>query len=146
MVQDLACGFQPHLSSGTRSSIFRVPAISWSYSGSSTSLIRMVVPLQLSIRIDFAFYSPNNRNPGGLADQEEVLRLKTGSGSVSESAYTVRNGHPGKRCATWRDQSGKTALFRAGTGRPAERPPECDWLAHPVLTIILKYPLRAERK
>src|SRR5271170_4896732 len=33
-VPDFSCGFQPHLSSGTRSSTLRVLAISWSNSGS----------------------------------------------------------------------------------------------------------------
>src|SRR3982751_1216853 len=38
MVMDFSCGLHSNLSSGTRSRVFRVLAISWSNSGSSASL------------------------------------------------------------------------------------------------------------
>jgi hypothetical protein len=38
---DFSCGRQSNLSAGTRSGVFRTPAISWSNSGSNASLIAM---------------------------------------------------------------------------------------------------------
>ena len=41
MVPDLGCGRQSNLSAGTRSSVRRTPAISWSNSGNRLSLMAM---------------------------------------------------------------------------------------------------------
>src|SRR5215472_13588212 len=43
-VPDFSCGFQPHLSSGTRSRVVRVFFISWSNSGSMDCPMVMVSP------------------------------------------------------------------------------------------------------
>src|SRR5215471_19089346 len=43
-VPDLSCGFQFHFSLGTRSSTLRVPAISWSNSGSRDCAIDIIEP------------------------------------------------------------------------------------------------------
>src|ERR1017187_6607481 len=53
MVNDLGCGRQSNLSSGTRSRVFRVLAISWSNSGSKASLIFMLSSSE-DIRLLFA--------------------------------------------------------------------------------------------
>src|SRR5216684_2912040 len=62
---DLGCGFQSSLSSGTRSSVFRVLPISWSNSGSSASLMFIRVP---SVK-ENVYRSENNRRRIGESQE-----------------------------------------------------------------------------
>jgi hypothetical protein len=66
---DFGVGFQPSLSSGTRSSILRVLAISWSNSGSRQSMIGMDF-----LRSEkFPFYSPPDHRAKAAADQVSIV-------------------------------------------------------------------------
>jgi hypothetical protein len=49
MAEDLGCGFQPNLSDGTRSKVFRVLAISASNSGNSAWEIAIETGLVVAI-------------------------------------------------------------------------------------------------